>query len=51
MNGHYAPLEPIRSAYRLQYLTDEQLDQLQEATLCILEDVGVKFPSDILQDA
>src|SRR5512139_698886 len=46
MNGHYAPLEPIRSAYRLQYLTDEQLDQLQEATLCILEDVGVKFPSD-----
>lgn len=46
MNGQYPPLEPIRSAYRLQYLTDEQLDQLQEATLCILEDVGVKFPSE-----
>jgi trimethylamine--corrinoid protein Co-methyltransferase len=45
MNGQYPALEPIRSAYRLQYLTDEQLDQLQEATLCILEDVGVKFPS------
>jgi trimethylamine---corrinoid protein Co-methyltransferase len=46
MNGQRPPLEPIRSAYRLQYLTDEQLDQLQEASLCILEDVGVKFPSD-----
>ncbi|MFZ5822116.1 MAG: trimethylamine methyltransferase family protein [Chloroflexota bacterium] len=40
------PLEPIRSAYRLQYFSDEQLDQLQEATLRILEDVGVKFPSE-----
>jgi trimethylamine---corrinoid protein Co-methyltransferase len=46
MNGHRLPLEPIRSAYRLQYLTDEQLDQLQEATLDILENVGVKFPSE-----
>lgn len=46
MNGQYPPLEPIRSAYRLQYLTDEQLDQLQEATLDILENVGVKFPSE-----
>jgi trimethylamine---corrinoid protein Co-methyltransferase len=46
MNEQRAPLEPIRSTHRLQYLTDEQLDQLQEATLCILEDVGVKFPSD-----
>lgn len=46
MNGPYPPLEPIRSAYRLQYLTDEQLDQLQEATLDILENVGVKFPSE-----
>ena len=46
MNGQHPPLEPIRSAYRLQYLTDEQLDQLQEATLNILENVGVKFPSE-----
>jgi trimethylamine--corrinoid protein Co-methyltransferase len=45
MNGQRPPLEPIHSAYRLQYLTDEQLDQLQEATLDILENVGVKFPS------
>lgn len=46
MNAQRPPLEPIHSAYRLQYLTDEQLDQLQEATLDILENVGVKFPSN-----
>lgn len=46
MNGQRPALEPIRSAYRLQYLTDEQLDQLQEATLDILENVGVRFPSE-----
>ncbi len=40
------PLEPIRSAYRIQYLSDEQLHQLQEATLRILEEVGVRFPSE-----
>ena len=39
-------LEPLRPAYRIQYLTDEQLNQLQEATLDILENVGVKFPSE-----
>jgi len=39
-------LEPIRSAYRLRFLSDEQLNQLQEATLEILEDVGVCFPSE-----
>jgi len=39
-------LEPIRSAYRLQYLSDEQLEQLQQATLSILENVGIKFPSE-----
>lgn len=46
MNVQRPPLEPIRSAYRLQYLSDEQLDQLQEATLNILENIGVKFPSE-----
>ena len=39
------PLEPIRSPYRVQFLADDQLDQLQAATLRILEEVGVKFPS------
>ncbi len=40
-----APLEPIRSPYRMHFLADDQLDQLQDATLRILEDVGVRFPS------
>ncbi len=39
-------LEPLRTAYRLSYLTDAQLDLLQEATLTILENVGVRFPSE-----
>ena len=39
-------IEPIRSAFRLGFLSKDQLDQLQEATLQILEDVGVRFPSE-----
>lgn len=46
MNGDRPALEPLRSAYRIQYLTDEQLDKFQDATLDILENVGVKFPSE-----
>lgn len=46
MSDRYPPLEPLRPAYRVQYLTDEQLDQLQGATLDILENVGLKFPSE-----
>jgi len=46
MNDKYPPLEPLRPEYRIKYLTKEQLDQLQEATLDILESVGVKFPSE-----
>jgi trimethylamine--corrinoid protein Co-methyltransferase len=30
----------------MQFLSDAQLDQLQESTLAILENVGVKFPSE-----
>ena len=44
MNDKHPPLEPLRPDYRIKYLTREQLDQLQEATLDILENVGVKFP-------
>jgi trimethylamine--corrinoid protein Co-methyltransferase len=38
-------LQPIRPAYRLRILTDEQLEQMQSATLEILEEVGVHCPS------
>jgi trimethylamine--corrinoid protein Co-methyltransferase len=44
MNRERPPIEPIRSAYRIQFLRNEQLDQLQNATLHILEHVGVRFP-------
>ena len=39
-------IEPIRPAFRVQFLSDGQLDDLQEATLHILEEVGVQFPSE-----
>ena len=39
-------LEPIRSHRRVRFLEDEQLDQLQDATLSVLEDVGVRFPNE-----
>ena len=38
-------IEPIQTALEIQLLSDEQLDQIQDATLQILEDVGIKFPS------
>jgi trimethylamine--corrinoid protein Co-methyltransferase len=40
------PLEPIRTTRRVRFLDDDQLDRLQDATLRVLEDVGVKFPSE-----
>jgi len=46
MSNPTPAIEPIRSAYRLRFLSDEQLDQLQEATLRIMEEVGIRFPSD-----
>jgi trimethylamine---corrinoid protein Co-methyltransferase len=45
MPTQYPPLEPLRTSYHLQFLTDEQLDSLQKATLEILEKTGVRFPS------
>jgi trimethylamine--corrinoid protein Co-methyltransferase len=46
MTNERLPLEPIRSAYRLQFLSAQQLDTLQEATLEILEKTGVRFPTE-----
>ncbi len=39
-------VQPLRSEVTFQYLSTEELDQLQVATLTILEEVGVKFPSE-----
>jgi trimethylamine--corrinoid protein Co-methyltransferase len=38
-------IEPIKTPYKLNFLDDQQLDNLQEATLTILENTGVQFPS------
>jgi trimethylamine--corrinoid protein Co-methyltransferase len=46
MTNDLTPLEPLKTPYRVNYLTIEELDQLQEATLAIMERTGVKFPSD-----
>jgi trimethylamine--corrinoid protein Co-methyltransferase len=39
-------LEPLHTPYRLQYLSTDDLNQLQAATLEILERTGVRFPSE-----
>jgi len=41
------PIEPMRTSRRLSFLDDQQLNDLQEATLQILENTGVQFPSDL----
>ena len=46
MTADRPALEPIRTDYRLNFLSEEQLDQFQEATLNVLENVGVHFPSE-----
>ena len=49
------PIEPIEPAFRGQYHSAEQLDRLKQATLDILETVGVRFQSpkalDLLEQA
>jgi len=39
-------IEPIRATFRADCIAEKQLDELQEATLIVLEEVGVKFPSE-----
>jgi trimethylamine:corrinoid methyltransferase-like protein len=45
MSTNYSHLEPLRTSYRLRFVSDEQLDMLQNATLEIMERTGVRFPS------
>ncbi len=49
------PIEPIEPAFAFRYHSVEQLDRLKQATLDILEKVGVRFQSakalDILAEA
>ncbi len=45
MTGERPPIEPLRPAHRLPYYNQDELDLLQETTLRVLEEVGVRFPS------
>ena len=40
------PLQPIRTSRRVAFLDPGQLEQLHEATLHVLETVGVRFPNE-----
>jgi len=46
MAAEHPPIEPLRTQYKLPYLDNEQLEDLREATLHILENTGVQFPSE-----
>jgi trimethylamine--corrinoid protein Co-methyltransferase len=39
-------IEPIKTSYRLNFLDDQQLDDLREATFSIIESTGVQFQSE-----
>ena len=39
------PIEPLKRAFTLRFHTSAQLDRIKQATLDILETVGVRFPS------
>ena len=41
-----ANIEPIQSKLTLNVLDNQQLDQIKSATLHVLENVGVRFPSE-----
>lgn len=40
------PIEPIRTQFKVQFLSNDQLDRMQEATLQVLENTGVQFLSE-----
>jgi len=46
MSAQTQTIEPIKTSYKLNFLNDQQLDDLQEATLNILENTGVQFQSE-----
>jgi trimethylamine--corrinoid protein Co-methyltransferase len=46
MHSETPKLQPVRPAFHLRILSDEQLQQLRSATLEILEKVGIHCPSE-----
>jgi trimethylamine--corrinoid protein Co-methyltransferase len=46
MSSETPPLQPVVPAYHVHVLDENQLRQLQDATLSVLEEVGVHVPSE-----
>jgi len=46
MTTERPPIQPLKRDFTVCYHTAEQLDRIKQATLDILETVGVKFPSE-----
>ncbi len=46
MSVERLPVQPLRSQVTFRYLGIEELDKMQEATLQIMAEVGIKFPSE-----
>ena len=46
MSAEQPIIKPITTPYQLKFLSDKQLDDFQEATLIVLEETGVQFPSE-----
>lgn len=46
MSSERPAIEPLRTSYKLRFLEDAQLDALRDASLDILENVGVRFDSE-----
>jgi trimethylamine--corrinoid protein Co-methyltransferase len=46
MPAERPPITPLKADVTLNYLDTRQLDKLQSATLTLLEEVGVRFPSE-----
>jgi len=46
MASERLPIEPLVTDYKIEFLSKEQLNTLQAATLEVIETVGVRFPSE-----
>jgi trimethylamine--corrinoid protein Co-methyltransferase len=46
MSSNRHVIEPITTSHKLRFLEDGQLDDLQEATLDVLQNVGIRFHSE-----
>jgi trimethylamine:corrinoid methyltransferase-like protein len=46
LEDHQASIQPIQSKLRVSILDDKEISLINQNTRKVLEDVGVKFPSE-----